>query len=244
MAARTPLHPQCGAGRSAVALCARAHPTRPMRTVATGSQKAATCSCWGHPSLSATRPDGPEWPQGWVVRTKPSARFPRLSWKAPVGRAACPTPSWWPRLGTLGAGVPGLHEGGASSPRSAAPLSRWAAALLWGAGDTHLELVLVGGRFPCAGCPRRTQALLQVMHGDDLAGCEGTAAVLGNKGDVSPRPSLARWSAAAWGSPLGPLPHWPRGPSSSVSLSVRANQPRATGEQRHSRIFLTVMGRL
>lgn len=74
--------------------------------------------------------------------------------------------------------APSLHEGGASSPRSTAPsIGGW--LLCFGDRGTHLELVLVGGRFPCAGHPRWAQALLQVVHGDERAGCKGTAQYFG-----------------------------------------------------------------
>lgn len=72
-------------------------------------------------------------------------------------------------------------------------------------GDTHLELVLAGGRLPRTGGARGAQALLQVMHGDELAGCAGQGSALEYR-RLSPRPasSLPR-GAPASSAPGGPL---------------------------------------
>lgn len=78
-------------------------------------------------------------------------------------------------------------------------------------GDTHLELVLVGGRLPCASCARWAQALFQVVHGDELAGCAGQGSALEYRGSLpTPRLVPSRGHAGQ---------QCPGGPSGSCSPS-------------------------
>ena len=97
--------------------------------------------------------------------------------------------------------------------------------------DAHLELVLVGTRLLCGGRPRGAQALLQVTHGDELAGCEGTTAGVWNTGGYFSRPPSsashpgARWPAGPWGGPSGgPCPRTVWTPSPGA---CSARQPEA-----------------
>ena len=184
-----------------------------------------------HPELSLCSPR-PSWKLGAVQKHQVGRA---ASVKAPPGgldpgdESMCVCVRVWPARG--GCLLSTVH----CTPNRAGGCSPL------GLRGTHLELVLVRGRFPRATCPRRAQALLQVMHGDELAGCKGTATILWNPGGRFSPPLPERW-------PLGKPHRTPPHPSmlmpTSLSVSVRANQPDPQGEPGHLRIFLTVMGRL
>lgn len=154
--------------------------------------------------------------------------------------------------GSAGSGESGEGTGRAGPPPSEPPhvtgeaqCGQWGSAFRGGPAapptppsrpgrqpaDAHLELVLVGTRLLCGGRPRGAQALLQVTHGDELAGCEGTTAGVWNTGGYFSRPPSsashpgARWPAGPWGGPSGgPCPRTVWTPSPGA---CSARQPEA-----------------
>lgn len=95
--------------------------------------------------------------RGWAHRAASVKAPPGVIDRGPGVYRVCQA---CPREGPLSPNS-ALNQAGSSLPRDS--------------GGAYLELVLAGGQFPGTSRTWWAQAMLQVMHGDKLAGCKGTA---------------------------------------------------------------------
>lgn len=148
-----------------------------------------------HPELSLCSPR-PSWKLGAVQRHQVGRA---ASVKAPPG-GLDPGDERYVRVCVRASG---LHEGGASSPRSTAPPTGQADALLWGSGAPTLSLYLLEVDFRVPPVPDGPRPCFRSCMVTSWLAARGQQQYFGIREDVSPHPS---WSAGPLGSPTVPHP--------------------------------------